>query len=56
MDNGHCGCAPKIVCPNCFLAKQIKNIHENGFKEAESDALTEEKLEKQTELAVASIN
>jgi len=44
MGNGSCACAPKLVCPNCFLAKEIKKIHDTSLKEAESDAETEEEL------------
>jgi hypothetical protein len=44
MNQGSCGCAPKVICPNCFLAKEIKRIHDTGLKEAEFDALTEEEL------------
>ncbi len=44
VESNSCACAAKIICPNCFLAKEIKNIHETSFKEAEHDAETEDKL------------
>jgi len=28
------------MCPNCFLAKEVKKIHETSYKEAEFDADT----------------
>jgi len=28
------------MCPNCFLAKEVKKIHETSFKEAGFDAET----------------
>jgi hypothetical protein len=54
VDSSSCGCAPKIICPNCFLVKEIKNIHETSFREAEHDAETEDKLSQQSELSVGS--
>ena len=42
--NGGCACAPKVLCPNCLLAKQIKRIHDTGSKEAIIDAALEENL------------
>jgi|LauGreDrversion4_2_1035121.scaffolds.fasta_scaffold4432728_1 hypothetical protein len=44
MESETCPCAPRIGCPNCFMAREMKKMHNKSQEEAKADQLVEEKL------------